>query len=69
MYGGKSFQLELLPSAFQIERGDRIAQLILEEDRSAVVVQSVSSLAQLTTKRGANGFGSTGLRPLCEQSS
>ena len=43
--------------AFQVNRGDRIAQLIFEEYRK-LVPQEVEKLDD--TERGAAGFGSTG---------
>ncbi|WNM88205.1 ORF1 [Fowl aviadenovirus A] len=45
-------------SSFNIRRGDRVAQLILER----IMVPEVSELTQLgETDRGASGFGSTGM--------
>lgn len=44
---------------FKVQAGDRIAQLILERIETPEVVV-VASLDE--TERGANGFGSTGLR-------
>lgn len=44
--------------AFEIKKGDRIAQLILErivDDAEVVIVESLED-----TDRGAGGFGSTG---------
>ena len=43
---------------FEIKRGDRIAQLILERI-SMADIQEVEELS--STDRGAGGFGSTGL--------
>jgi deoxyuridine 5'-triphosphate nucleotidohydrolase len=43
---------------FQVNRGDRIAQLILERIAHAEVVE-VDELSD--TERGAGGFGSTGV--------
>ena len=43
---------------FEIKRGDRIAQLILERICMADIVE-VNDLA--STDRGAGGFGSTGV--------
>lgn len=43
---------------FEIKRGDRIAQLILERICMADIVE-VNELA--STDRGAGGFGSTGV--------
>lgn len=43
---------------FQINKGDRVAQLILEKIVEAAEVVVVESLEQ--TDRGAGGFGSTG---------
>lgn len=43
--------------AFKIEKGDRVAQLILEKYLNAEV-QEVGSLDE--TDRGEGGFGSTG---------
>ena len=43
---------------FEIKRGDRIAQLILERISMADIVE-VTELAE--TERGAGGFGSTGV--------
>ncbi len=51
---------------FKVSRGDRIAQLILEKIEIAEV-EEVNELVQ--TKRGANGFGSTGVDALEEESS
>ena len=42
---------------FKVEKGDRIAQLILEKISQPVIVE-VSSIQK--TVRGTNGFGSTG---------
>lgn len=49
----------------QIERGDRVAQLLLQRVARAVVVES-DSLDDTT--RGAGGFGSTGVAHRPEQS-
>ncbi|GAQ92886.1 dUTPase [Klebsormidium nitens] len=46
------------PGTFQVRKGDRIAQLILEKIASPPVVE-VESLS--VTHRGAGGFGSTGV--------
>jgi dUTP pyrophosphatase len=43
---------------FEVKRGDRIAQLILERICMADIVE-VEELA--STERGAGGFGSTGV--------
>lgn len=43
---------------FQINPGDRIAQLILEKYESNIIVEEVNDL--LITERGDGGFGSTG---------
>ncbi len=45
-------------AAFEVKRGDRIAQLILEKIGMATIRQ-VASLDD--TARGAGGFGSTGV--------
>jgi dUTP pyrophosphatase len=45
---------------FSIERGERIAQLVIQRVVQADLVE-VSVLAE--TKRGAGGFGSTGTKP------
>ncbi len=48
--------------SFPVQRGDRIAQLVIAPVRTAQLVE-ISSVEQ--TSRGARGFGSTGLaRPL-----
>ena len=44
---------------FKITKGDRIAQLVIERIKKPIVIE-VKSLD--TTKRGVNGFGSTGLK-------
>lgn len=44
---------------FRINRGDRIAQLILERI-SMAVVEEVNELSD--TERGTSGFGSTGIQ-------
>ena len=47
------------PEAIEIQRGDRIAQLIV----APVVQMSMTEVGQLSdTARGAGGFGSTGVR-------
>lgn len=46
--------------AFTINRGDRIAQAVLARVERAELVE-VKTLPQ--TKRGADGFGSTGIKP------
>ena len=43
---------------FKVEKGDRIAQLIIEKISQPVIVE-VNSIQK--TVRGANGFGSTGI--------
>lgn len=43
---------------FQVKIGDRIAQLILEKYEPDAIVMQVETLPE--TKRGSNGFGSTG---------
>ncbi|GAX14363.1 dUTP pyrophosphatase [Fistulifera solaris] len=44
---------------FEIKRGDRIAQLILEQ----IVIPEIQEVEDLSeTTRGAGGFGSTGVR-------
>ena len=43
---------------FSVQRGDRIAQLIIEKI-STVVLEEVESLED--TQRGTGGFGSSGL--------
>jgi dUTP pyrophosphatase len=43
---------------FHVDIGDRIAQLILEQALMGVTITQVQELS--TTKRGADGFGSTG---------
>jgi len=49
-------------SAFEINVGDRIAQLILERIETNASVEEVPSPTDLgTTWRGAGGFGSTGV--------
>lgn len=45
-------------AAFEIRRGDRIAQLVLCEVAHGVTVVEVEDLS--ATERGAGGFGSTG---------
>ncbi|KIK05856.1 hypothetical protein K443DRAFT_674896 [Laccaria amethystina LaAM-08-1] len=49
---------------FQVEEGDRVAQLILEKIYNPEVLE-VADLD--TTLRGANGFGSTGGHALLEE--
>ncbi len=44
---------------FKISKGDRIAQLVIERIKKPIVIE-VKSLD--ITKRGINGFGSTGLK-------
>jgi dUTP pyrophosphatase len=44
---------------FQINPGDRIAQLILEKYESNIIITSVDYLDETT--RGLSGFGSTGI--------
>ena len=47
------------PDAFEIQRGDRIAQLIV----APLVQMAMTQVGQLSdTARGAGGFGSTGVR-------
>lgn len=43
---------------FEVKKGDRIAQLILERIVPNVVLEEVETLPE--TKRGSGGFGSTG---------
>ena len=43
---------------FRVEKGDRIAQLILEKISHPIIIE-VNSIQK--TVRGANGFGSTGI--------
>jgi dUTP pyrophosphatase len=45
-------------AAFEIRRGDRIAQLVLCEVAHGVAVVEVDDLT--ATERGGGGFGSTG---------
>jgi dUTP pyrophosphatase len=44
--------------AFEVCRGDRIAQLVLCEVASGIAVVELAELSR--TRRGAGGFGSTG---------
>lgn len=46
--------------AFEVQQGDRIAQLILERIEADAVVEEVQELDD--TVRGEGGFGSTGVR-------
>lgn len=47
---------------FQVQKGDRIAQLIFEKIYTPTHMEVVSSVADLqSTNRGADGFGSTGI--------
>ena len=46
--------------AFEIKRGDRIAQLVIQKIEEAVI-REVAELDE--TLRGAGGFGSTGTKP------
>jgi len=48
--------------AFEIRRGERIAQLVIQRVEQAVLVE-VEEAA--TTSRGAGGFGSTGHKSKC----
>ena len=50
----------LSSKAFEVVRGMRVAQLILERYEWRAVVQEVADLDQ--TARGGDGFGSTGLK-------
>ena len=45
---------------FEVKRGDRIAQVILEKIFDVPVVE-VSDFDNSDTERGADGFGSSGL--------
>jgi dUTP pyrophosphatase len=46
---------------YKINKGDRIAQLILEKIGEGIPVQQVTSMDELGgSERGSNGFGSTG---------
>lgn len=42
---------------FKVSKGDRVAQLVIERIKKPVVIEVISLD---TTKRGINGFGSTG---------
>jgi dUTP pyrophosphatase len=46
-------------AAFQIKRGDRIAQLVIQRVEEAVIVEA-PKLDE--SSRGAGGFGSTGTK-------
>lgn len=46
-------------ASYTVEKGDRIAQMVLEKIEHQAVVIEVSELPD--TVRGCNGFGSTGL--------
>lgn len=45
---------------FMVKRGDRIAQLICEKIFYPIITE-VNSLQRMTTARGNDGFGSTGI--------
>ena len=47
---------------FQVEKGDRIAQFILERIWMPVLVESAEKLEE--TVRGEAGFGSTGVKKM-----
>lgn len=52
---------------FEVKKGDRVAQVILEKIAENVTVTQVNSLEELgTTMRGQKGFGSTGLQYVYE---
>ena len=48
-------------ATFEIRRGERIAQLVIQRVEQATLVEAEATTA---TKRGAGGFGSTGRKSL-----
>lgn len=50
--------INLGPSKFKVERGARIAQLVVQKVEQAAIVEATSTAG---TSRGAGGFGSTGI--------
>ncbi len=61
-YGGelKILLINLSHKPFTISHHDRIAQMLLEKEIQ-MQIQEISVNEIITTKRGENGFGSTGL--------